>query len=152
MRLRAGRLVALVYLFCVLAPAASFAFTGGSAPCLSDPAHEPGSNHVHEGHVHQHAASAAQDGHGHDHAAGHAHHGDAIAESPASMASAIPASTDDQHHAADTRCCGMLCINALPATLTEIAKPSAPVSLCAVEAACDVADRAPARHYRPPIA
>jgi len=151
MRLRAGRLVALIYLFCVLAPAASFAFAGGSAPCLTDPAHQPGINHVHEGHAHQHAASAAQHVH-QDHGHDHAHHGNAVAESPASIASAIPASTDDQHHGSDTRCCGMLCINALPATLTEIAKPSAPVSLCDVSASPDVADRAPARHYRPPIA
>jgi len=160
MRLRAGQFVALVYLFCVLAPAASFAFAGGSAPCLTDPADAFGIHHVHEGHVHPHAAGADrhvhqdhhQQDHGHDHAAGHAHHGNTIAQSPASIASAIPAPADDRQQGLDTRCCGMLCINALPATLTELVKPAAPMSLCDVVASPDVAERAPVRHYRPPIA
>ncbi|MGY4629760.1 hypothetical protein [Bradyrhizobium sp. USDA 4486] len=36
MRIRVGRLIALAYLFCVLAPAASLAWGTGPAPCLGD--------------------------------------------------------------------------------------------------------------------
>jgi acyl-CoA synthetase (AMP-forming)/AMP-acid ligase II len=36
MRIRVGRFIALAYLFCVLAPAASLAWGSGPAPCLDD--------------------------------------------------------------------------------------------------------------------
>jgi hypothetical protein len=144
MRLRAGRLVALIYLLCVLAPAASFAFAGGAAPCLTDPAHEPAVSHVHAAGAAQHAH---HDGHIAGHSAGHAHH-----DKTPLAAHTNPDSTNDRPQTADTRCCGMLCVNALPATLTEIMTPPAPMSICGVETSPAIADRAPARHYRPPIA
>src|SRR4051812_42477888 len=36
MRIRVGRIIALAYLFCVLAPAASLAWGNGPAPCLDE--------------------------------------------------------------------------------------------------------------------
>ena len=36
MRIRVGRIIALAYLFCVLAPAAALAWGSGPAPCLDD--------------------------------------------------------------------------------------------------------------------
>src|SRR5260370_3472798 len=49
-RLRAGRILASIYLLCVLMPALSFAFADGAiaAPCLTDPDHAMGIMHVHE--------------------------------------------------------------------------------------------------------
>ena len=49
-RTTAGRLLALVYLFCVLAPAMSFAFADGAraAPCLTEDKLGMGIVHVHE--------------------------------------------------------------------------------------------------------
>src|SRR3977135_495532 len=46
-RLRAGWLLALVYLLCVLAPTLSFALPGSqaAAPCLIDASHMPGMVH-----------------------------------------------------------------------------------------------------------
>src|SRR5260370_38689880 len=70
-RWRAGWLLALAYLLCVLAPTISFALPGSHAlaPCLIDASHVPGMVHVHDGpaqHVHK-------DGHMHDHAGADAH-------------------------------------------------------------------------------
>lgn len=75
MRTRVGWLVALAYLFCILAPAAALAWSNDPAPCLGDdviladlvpmhhqmPAsHVHGGSHDHDGmHAHQH--TAAQD-------------------------------------------------------------------------------------------
>jgi len=49
------------------------------------------------------------------------------------------------------QCCGLMCVTALPATVVEIVKPSAPTALCEVEGYRKVTDNAPARLYRPPI-
>jgi hypothetical protein len=65
-RLRAGWIIALIYLLCVLAPTISFALPGSYAvsPCLTDASHARGMVHVHNDvpapHVHK-------DGHAHDH-------------------------------------------------------------------------------------
>ena len=61
----AGRLLALAYLFCVLAPAMSFAFADGAraAPCLIENEHGMGIVHEH-GIVAQHVH---EDGRTHDH-------------------------------------------------------------------------------------
>ena len=57
MRIRVGRIIALAYLFCVLAPAASLAWGSGPAPCLDDALladlvpvhHQMQAGHVHDG-------------------------------------------------------------------------------------------------------
>nr|WP_244621143.1 hypothetical protein [Bradyrhizobium symbiodeficiens] len=63
MRIKVGRIIALAYLFCVLAPAASLAWGSGPAPCLDEtlladlvPVHHqmPG-GHMHDGVSHDHA-------------------------------------------------------------------------------------------------
>lgn len=134
MRIKVGRLVALAYLFCVLAPAASLAWGSGPAPCLDDalvadlvPAHHQVlAGHVHgEGsHDHQTAAQDAPAPHHHD-------HGGKGTVGP---------------------CCAMMCVSALPADLPSFAKPHQPVSACAPEIVASLHSAPPPLHYRPPIA
>jgi len=139
MRIRVGRIIALAYLFCVVAPAASLAWGNGPAPCLDDvlltdlvPVH----HQMQAGHVH--------DGALHDHAAPHAHHKTAAQDAPAS-----------HHH--DSKgtvgpCCAMMCVSALPADLPNLATPVRPMSTCAPEIVASLHSTAPPQHYRPPIA
>jgi hypothetical protein len=139
MRIRVGRLVALTYLFCVLAPAASLAWGSGPAPCLDDalladlvPVH----HQMQAGHMH--------DGAAHDHAAPHAHHQAAEQHAPTSH------HHDDKGKAGP--CCAMMCISALPADLPGLTTPVRPMSTCAPEIVASLHSTAPPRHYRPPIA
>ena len=137
MRIRVGRIIALAYLFCVLAPAASLAWGSGPAPCLDDailadlvPAH----HQMHAGHVH---------GAAHDHAGPHAHHQKAAQDIPAS----------DHHGGKGTAgpCCAMMCVCALPADLPGVATPVLPTSTCAPELVASLHSAAPSQRYRPPI-
>jgi hypothetical protein len=148
-RLRAGWIIALLYLLCVLAPTISFALPGSNAvaPCLSDASHVPGMVHVHTEapteHIHQ--------DHRHDHSGAHSHatyDGDQRAMSVALNGEPAP---EKAPHSFDGKCCGLTCVTALPATLIDIVKPSAPTALCEVEGCRKVTDNAPPRLYRPPI-
>jgi hypothetical protein len=139
MRIRVGRLIALAYLFCVLAPAASLAWGSGPAPCLDDalladlvPVH------------HQMQAGHTHDGGSHDHAGPHAHHQTAAQDAPA-----------PHHHdgkGTPGPCCAMMCVSALPADLPSVVKPLPPVSACSPEIVASLHSAAPPLLYRPPIA
>lgn len=156
-RLRAGWLVALVYLLCVLAPTISYALPGvhAPAPCLTDENHVPGMVHVHsesrhqhdDGQIHDHAAAQA---HVHDLAALQAHSGDG--DNSMSAASDSKTAPEKRSHTSSGQCCGLMCVTAIPAKVVDIVKPSAPTALCDVERHRNVADNAPRRLYRPPIA
>jgi hypothetical protein len=157
-RLRAGRILASIYMLCVLMPALSFAFADGAlaAPCLTAPDRAMGIVHVHETavgtvrHVHN-------DTRPHDHAqsAKAGHHDDMGMASHPAMASAVTqapsAPAHDGHKAPGAQCCGMVCINALPASVTDFVAPTAPTSGCAPETYRNVAGNAPPTLYRPPI-
>ena len=128
-RLRAGRLVALVYLLCVLAPGAALAL-GSAAPWLPDEIKPAPVAHMHQDSV---------DGALHEH--GKHHHAD----------------TGHAKHTHDGKtspgpCCAMLCLSAIPANLPDIAKPAQPVSVCVSETYRRLASKAPPLLYRPPIA
>lgn len=146
-RLTAARVLALAYLLCVLAPALSFAFAGAAraTPCLTEEEHGRGIVHVHE-----HVAAASQ----HVHADGHSDHHSAVAEAAEDAAAAaqptLPAG--DHHKSAGGQCCGMVCVSALPATLTDVVRPDAPRSNCVSATYRAIADNTPPQHYRPPIA
>jgi hypothetical protein len=139
MRIRVGRIIALAYLFCVLAPAASLAWGSGPAPCLDDalladlaPVHQaiPA--------THTHVDSS------HDHAGMHAHHQTAAQDAPA-----------PHHHDGKGKvgpCCAMMCVSALPADLPSFAKPLQPISACTPEIVASLHSEAPPLLYRPPIA
>jgi hypothetical protein len=156
-RLRAGKILASIYMLCVLMPALSFAFADGAlaAPCLTDPDHAMGIVHVHEtatgtvGHVH--------DASPHDHAqsAKAGHYDDKEMAPHSAMASAdIQAPSPpahDGHKAPGAQCCGMVCISAVPASVTDFVAPPAPTSRCASETYRSVAGKAPPTLYRPPI-
>ena len=148
----AGRLLALTYLFCVLAPAISFALGDGAraAPCLTEYAHGMGIVHVHE-YVRAVSQHVHEDGHWHDHSS--------LAVASASEGGqAAAAAADpglplmDHHKSSGGQCCGMMCVNALPATTTEVVRPTAPRSICLSTDYQAVADNAPPQLYRPPIA
>jgi hypothetical protein len=131
MRAKAGWFVALLYLFCVLAPGVALAL-GDAASChvfgmAADAAH------VHEGAQPEHEAShphQADTGHVMPGHAGHPHDG---------KASTGP-------------CCVMLCVSAIVADPPAVANPSPPVSFCVSENFQRLPDEAPPLLYRPPIA
>ncbi|WP_027571553.1 hypothetical protein [Bradyrhizobium sp. WSM1743] len=138
MRIKVGRIIALAYLFCVLAPAASLAWGTGPAPCVDDalladlvPVHHQMASHLHGDVSHEHAGT-------------HADHQTAAKDAPA-----------PHHHDGKGTvgpCCAMMCVSALPADLPDVAKPVLPVSACAPEIVASLHSAAPPQHYRPPIA
>lgn len=144
-RVRAGRLLALVYMLCVLAPSLAFAVSDGSlvAPCLTENEHGLGIVHVHDESVaHSHA-----DGHAHHHA-GSASHGKGE-HLLAATASDDPGPMD-HHHKSGGSCCGLFCITALPAVVVDLSKPSSLASRCATETYRRLADDPLPTPYRPP--
>ena len=123
-------MVALAYLFCVLAPSLSLALANGSSPalCIVED-HGPGMHMQSAIHDHmKHASNADQKVHGD---------------------TAVP--VNGQQKAADTRCCGLVSISAMLASEIAIALPPALASVCETETYRDAADNASPRHYRPPI-
>lgn len=147
-RTTAGRLLAVVYVFCVLAPAMSFAFADGAraAPCLTEDAHGMGIVHEHVGAGAQHVH---KDGRSHDHAS------QAIAsaseDGQAAAATDPDSSPLDHHKSSGGKCCGMVCVNALPVAMTEVVRPTTPRSICLSTDYRAVVDNTPPQRYRPPI-
>ena len=142
-----GRLLALAYLFCVLAPAMSFAFADGAraAPCLTENEHGMGI-------VHEHGSVAK---HVHENGRTHDHSSPAAALDSGQAAAATAASESlplDHHKSSGGQCCGMVCVNALPAAVAEFVRPIAPRSICLFTDYRAVADNGPPQLYRPPIA
>ena len=136
-RAKAGWFVALLYLFCVLAPGVALAL-GDAASCLMTELPTTATTHVHDG---AHAASAA-----HQHGEGHQHHADAGG-----------ATHDHAKHQHDGKgspgpCCAMLCVSAITADLPAVAKPVQPVSVSISENFQRLPGKAPPLLYRPPIA
>jgi hypothetical protein len=148
-RLKAGWIVTLAYLLCVLAPTISYALPGehSIAPCLADDDHVPGMVYVHDEmptkHVHK-------DGQIHEHSGAHSHATSDGDHRPVSMALNGKSAPVKGPHS-DSQCCGLMCVSALPATLIDIVTPSAPMAVCEAERYREVTDNAPSRLYRPPI-
>jgi hypothetical protein len=128
MRWRAASTLALLYMLCVLSPAAAFAFGDGSraAHCVTDDNHGLRSVHVHE-----HDAGKT---HVHDDGASHEH-----AKAP-----------DHEGKSADAQCCGLVCLSALPASLSDVARPILPALMANSVHQDDIAGKPPERLYRPP--
>ena len=148
-RLLVGRLVALIYLVCVLAPGSALAFGNGhlSEHCLFDDglaiaaAQRQGPD--------MHAASSSA-GH-HDQAAGPVHHHQHDTGTPVAENSASAAPPQHEHRTVDLQCCGMLCIAALPASISEVVTPSPTHAFALPETRGHLAGNLPLQHYRPPI-
>lgn len=127
------RLLAAVYLLCVLAPAASFAFGDGShaAHCLTEDELGFQSVHVHHGTEKSHIHA---DGSSHVHLDGTAH--------------------SKHHHgktSSDGQCCGLFGFSALPASTFEVVPPFLPRSLDQMTRAQRFVDHLPPRLFRPPL-
>jgi len=130
-RTKAGWLVALLYLFCVLAPGAALAL-GNSAPCLPDVA--TAAHAEHHAMAHDHLAV-------HDHAA---HHADATQQ-------------EHKQHQHDGKsspgpCCAMLCLSAIATDLPAIEKPARPNAIRVAETAPRLHGTTPPLLDRPPNA
>jgi hypothetical protein len=132
-RAKAGWFVALLYLFCVLAPGVALA-VGDAASCL---VHQFGTAAA----THVHAATAS-----HEHGEIHQHRADPV--------HALQEHTKHQHDGKTSPgpCCAMLCVSAIAADLPAFAKPVQPISLCVSENFRRLPGKAPPLLYRPPIA
>lgn len=134
-RLTAARLLALAYLFCVLAPGSALAL-GDAASCFvrlipmtAVQLHENSLHQHHEAHGNQHSSPHADaDNTQHDHAK-HDHKGKTL----------------------PGPCCAILCLSALLADLPDIAQPSRLTSVCISERLQRLTGEPPPLHYRPPI-
>ena len=134
MRLWSAGFLAVLYLICVLAPSAAFAFGDGSraAHCLTD---TNVAAHVHKKAAHVHKKSDAHS-HSHDHgtAAGHQ-----------------PSESGDDGVAANQPCCGLFCVSSLPITLIGVSDPEPPIAQPISLIAQGVQGNKPGCLYRPPI-
>jgi hypothetical protein len=105
--------------------------------------------------VHVHIEAPTQhihkDGHWHDHSGANSHAKSDSAQHSMSIALNGKPAPEKAPHSSDGQCCGLTCVTALPATLIDIVKPSAPTALCEVEGYRKVTDNAAPRLYRPPI-
>ena len=152
-RLIAGRLLTILYLFCVLAPGVSLAFAENrrAVHCFTDGDHRLGTVHV------PHCSNDVMLD-VHEAGAVHANSPEPIRLSKLSdddegktvVDASAPAS--HSHEAPGPQCCGVFCLSALPAAVLGIVEPSVPSFVCNSENYRNVTDNAPSRLYRPPIA
>lgn len=148
--MRAGWSIALAYLFCVLAPTLSFVLPGSPAAayCLTDNDYTPGLAQVH-------GESTAQyvhkDGQIHDHSGVQTHHNAASDHQVKLVALSDGYDPAKAPHHSDGKCCGLICVPALPAADVSIAKPLLPKVIRVSENFRMLWDNAPPRLYRPPI-
>jgi hypothetical protein len=150
--MKAGWIVALVYLLCVIAPTLSYALPGNHAvPCMSMGGLMSGPMQMHDEAVQP--MHAHLDGQMHDHSLPHAI---AISDDDqSSMASAMDgdeAPSKTSPHTSSGQCCAMMCVTAMPASLVDFGMPPMPTVVRIATSYLAVADNAPAVHYRPPIA
>jgi hypothetical protein len=131
-RLRSARVLASLYILCVLAPATALAFTDGptAVHCLIS-THGMSGAHEHPDVIHTHADGTT-----------HHHHHDGGATQQKS-------DSDGKGHPGN--CCGLFCMTALPSDATIAL--AAPVQFTLALPALDngLAGRGPERINRPPI-
>jgi hypothetical protein len=136
-RFRVASAVALLYLLCVLAPAAAFAFGDGSraANCLTDNNRglRSAQVHGHDGHEHDRHKHDGGTLHVHEDGTSHEH-----SKAPGGKSS-------------DGQCCGLACLSALPASLSEVEAPALPAMVAGSVDEESIAGNPPDRLYRPPI-
>jgi hypothetical protein len=146
-RVRMTIAVAIAYLLCVLAPPAVLASIDSTAlrHCLTGGHHHKAAMRV-DAHVHdRHAATHSHSPVAHD----HAHHHAAAADHHAGATHADSLGEGDGK-SADTGCCGLFCVSAMPAgpMADVVATPGALAAAIAAEPG--IAGRGPGRIDRPP--
>lgn len=133
-RLRAAIVLALFYALCSVAPAAAFAFGDGTrvAHCLTgDDDHG-----LHGAQPHEHAAAST-----HTHADGTSHdHGK----------KADAGKPDENGKTSDGKCCGLICVSALPASFTNGNLPDLPRVASVAPVERYATGQPPGRLDRPP--
>ena len=136
-RFRVASVLALLYTLCVLAPAAAFALGDGSraAHCLTDDDHG-----LRPAHVHEHNGQE-NDGHKHDGGRVHVHE-----DGTSHDHSKAPGGKSS-----DGQCCGLACLTALPAAISEVEAPALPAMVAVSADQESIAGNPPDRLYRPPI-
>lgn len=95
----------------------------------------------------------------HAHQDGHAHHySDAGMQADISAADVVKAAAPKSDsspakapHAMDGKCCGLMCVTALPATFVAVTQPVMPKAVRVSDSYRELTDNVPAVHYRPPI-
>ncbi|MGN6310155.1 MAG: hypothetical protein ACTHNN_11430 [Xanthobacteraceae bacterium] len=148
-RRRAGWLIALAYLLCVLAPTLSFALPGSQAiaHCLTVEDYAASAVRTHgEGMMHAH-----QSGDAHHHAGVGTQAEPAVAHVVHAAAPKSDSSPAKAPRALDGKCCGMMCVTALPAALAAVTQPAMPKAVRVSDSYHELTDNVPAVHYRPPI-
>jgi hypothetical protein len=144
MRVLAGRLLVLAYLFCVLSPGAAIALGHGAAPCLDEAAVAVAISHLDAADdatmPQMHAAHAHHHDHGHTADAG-------VQVPPAST----PAPSHHDHSKIPGPCCAMMCVVGLRAELPAVALPSAFAAASTLPRERSLTGRTPPRLDRPPI-
>jgi len=146
-RSKAGKLLALLYLLCVLAPSLGFEFSTGSraASCLVEDEHGKGIAHVHD--EVDHAATYVRAGHrAQDHSASF----QTASDDGSGERSVNVVDEPERQKSSHGQCCGMLCVNALTVEVAELTKPPTLTSRCELAIFRQIADNAPAALYRPP--
>jgi hypothetical protein len=149
-RWRWARALAAMYLFCMLAPGAAFAFGDGvAARCALAGLHQAAMAQPVDQDAHAHHHGDGMAAHSvHDHGAMQAKAGDVR------FASYVPASDPPSHHSdkADKMCCGLACLSALPAVFAAVSPPEFVAGAELPLPARALAALTPARLYKPPIA
>jgi hypothetical protein len=145
MRVLAGQLIALAYLFCVLSPGAALAFGSGPEPCFDEVVAPMVAAHQEIAHHEMMAVTQADDG-WHDHAGVHMHHHDVAHED-----AAAPASHHD-HGKMPGACCAALCVVGIAVDLPSLTAPTRMATGQVFSGEQSLVGRAPPLLYRPPIA
>ena len=142
MRVLAGRMIVLAYLFCVVSPGIALAFGDGPEPCLDDVV-VPLVVMQHEfAHHEMMAQMQADDGQQH-HDGMHLHH--LVHEAAAPV---------DHHNHGKTQgaCCAALCVVGIAVDLPTLSAPTQFAAGRVYSGDQSLVGRAPPLLYRPPIA
>jgi hypothetical protein len=142
-RAKAGWLVALLYLLCVLAPGVALAL-GDAASCLMTEFPTTAAAHIHDDAQPLHAVS-------HRHVEEHQHHADAGGATHDHARHQHGGETSHGGKTSPEPCCAMMCISAIAANPPAVATPVQPISFCVSEIFQRLPGEAPPLLYRPPI-
>jgi hypothetical protein len=155
MRVLAGRMIVLAYLFCVVSPGVALAFGDGPEPCLDDVVAPVVAMHeiAHHEMMAQMQADAGRDHHEGMHLDGmqsDVMHIDGMHMHHLMHDAAVPSHHD--HGKAPGACCAALCVVGIAVDLPTLAAPTQFAAGRVYSGDQSLVGRAPPLLYRPPIA